>query len=197
MKTIDSIMQFLTDPGMLNDLADLLRSHDEDFSAEENRYKEAVAQLKESLPVDFSPSVDEYITASQTEVIANILYAAYEGYRANLDNFHSPYSTFFSRLDFTDYIRDHLIGHFPVAIKANDICTQFRKALPEAFRESEDAIASYYIMLDISGPKLAHYLGYMISNRLLPWVVPGYREDYRQTMEYQRELKEYLGYLPL
>ncbi len=197
MKTLDSITHSLTAPGMLDDLADLLRSHDEDFSAEEKRYREAVTQLRKFLPADFSPSVDEYITASQTEVIANILYAAYEGYRANLDNFHSPYATFFPRLDFTDYIRDHLVGHSPAAIDASHICDQFRKALPEACSEAEDAVSSYYITLDVSGPKLAHYVGYMISNRFLPWVVPGYREDYSQTMEYQRELKKYMGYLPM
>ena len=48
-----------------------------------------------------------------------------------------------------------------------------------------------------NGPKLAHYAGYELANKLLPWVVPGYREDYRQTIVYRRELEKYLGYLPV
>ncbi len=182
---------------MLSDLADLLRLHDEEFDDEEKKYTEAIAFLKRNLPESFTPTVDDYIAAAQREVIANILYAAYEGYRANLDNFHSPYTTPFPRMDFTDYIRDHLVGYFPPACEARSICEQFRKALPEHCHEAEDAISSYYITLDVSGPKLAHYVGYMISNKLLPWVVPGYREDYSQTLIYQRELEQYMGYLPM
>ena len=48
-----------------------------------------------------------------------------------------------------------------------------------------------------NGPKLAHYAGYELANKLLPWVVPGYREDYRQTIVYRRELEKYMGYLPI
>ena len=47
-----------------------------------------------------------------------------------------------------------------------------------------------------NGPKLAHYAGYELANKLLPWVVPGYREDYSQTAAYRRELEKYMGYLP-
>ncbi len=197
MKTLDSIMQSLTGPDVLNALTDLLRCHDKDFPEDEQNFFDAVAFLKQELPETHSPSVDEYISAAQTEVIANLLYAGYEGYRANLDNFHSPYATRFTRLDFSDYIRDHLVGHFPAALAAHNICDQFSKNLPERCQEAADAITSYFIALDVSGPKLAHYAGYMVANRLLPWVVPGYREDYSQTLEYQRELQKYMGYLPL
>ncbi len=193
MKTLNEIAQAITSPSMLDALAELIRAHDETFSQEEAIYHEAVESLKESMPVD---SVDEYIRACQTEVVANILYAAYEGYRANLVNFHSPCATTFQRMDFTDYIRDHLVGHFPPATDAYHIREAFFKALPEAAREAEEAVSGYFTLLDVHGPKLAHYAGYELANRLLPWVVPGYREDYSQTATYRRELEKYIGYLP-
>ena len=123
--------------------------------------------------------------------------AAYEGYRANLANFYSPCATDFPRMDFTDYIRDHLIGHFPPAVDAYHIREAFIKTLPEAARGAEKAISGYYTLLDVHGPKLAHYAGYELTNKLLPWVVPGYREDYSQTAAYRRELEKYMGYLPV
>ena len=193
MKTLNEIAQAITSPSMLDALAELIRTHDETFSLEEAIYHEAVENLKKSMPMD---SVDEYIRACQTEVVANILYAAYEGYRANLVNFYSPCATTFPRMDFTDYIRDHLTGHFPPAMDAYHIREAFIKTLPEAAREAEEAVSSYFALLDVHGPKLAHYAGYELANRLLPWVVPGYREDYSQSTTYRRELEKYMGYLP-
>ena len=100
-------------------------------------------------------------------------------------------------MDFTDYIRDHLIGHFPPAVDAYHIREAFIKTLPEAARGAEKAISGYFTLLDVHGPKLAHYAGYELANKLLPWVVPGYREDYSQTAAYRRELEKYMGYLPI
>ena len=193
MKTLNEIAQAITSPAILDELAELIRTHDETFPQEEATYHEAVKTLREAVPAH---SVDEYIHACQTEVVANILYAAYEGYRANLVNFYSPCATTFPRMDFTDYIRDHLVGHFPPAMDAYHIREAFIKALPEAAREAEEAVSGYFILLDVHGPKLAHYAGYELANRLLPWVVPGYREDYSQTATYRRELEKYMGYLP-
>ncbi len=193
MKTLNEIAQTITSSAILDDLADLIRAHDEAFPQEEATYHEAVEDLKKIMPAH---SVDEYIRACQTEVVANILYAAYEGYRANLVNFYSPCATAFTRMDFTDYIRDHLIGHFPPAMDAYHIREAFIKTLPEAAREAEEAVSSYFALLDVHGPKLAHYAGYELANRLLPWVIPGYREDYSQTATYRRELEKYMGYLP-
>ena len=115
MKTLNEIVQAITSPSILDELAELIRAHDKTFPQEETIYHEAVEDLKKTMSVH---SVDEYIRACQTEVVANILYAAYEGYRANLANFYSPCATDFPRMDCTDYIRDHLIGHFPPAMDA-------------------------------------------------------------------------------
>ena len=115
LKTLNEIVQAITSPSILDELAELIRAHDKTFPQEEAIYHEEVEDLKRTM----SPhSVDEYIRACQTEVVANILYAAYEGYRANLANFYSPCASVFPHMDFTDYIRDHLIGHFPPAVDA-------------------------------------------------------------------------------
>lgn len=56
-------------------------------------------------------------------------------------------------MDFTDYIRDHLIGHFPPAMDAYHIREAFIKTLPEADRGAEKAISGYFTLLDVHGPQ--------------------------------------------
>lgn len=71
MKTLNEIVQAITSPSILDELAELIRAHDKTFPQEETIYHEAVEDLKKTM----SPhSVDEYIRACQTEVVANILY---------------------------------------------------------------------------------------------------------------------------
>lgn len=197
MRTLDSIIAQITSPAMLDDLANVLRANESDFPEIEAECHRALGTLRTTRSQELTPTVDAYITACQTEVIANILYAAYLGYRANLNNFHAPFSTQFERLDFTDYIRDHLMGHFPVCYKANAIKEAFIKTVPDEQQELIDTIQTYYIDLDVAGPKLAHYAGYVISNKLLPWLEPGYQVDYAQTYRYTHEVQKYMGYLPL
>lgn len=197
MKTIEEITGLLTSDKMLEDVAELLRDHVGEFSEIEKSYKEAVSLLRKCLSKEGNPNLDEYLSACQQDVIANMVYAGYLGYRANLENFHAPYTTGFVRMDFTDYIRDHLIGHFPANDKSDRIKDVFHKALPIEYEDALSAIDGYFIELDVSGPKLAHYAGYMISNAFLPWVEPGYRADYAQTYSYKTELYKYMGFLPL
>ena len=197
MKTLESIIAQITSPAMLDDLAELLRQNESDFSEVEAEYRISLETLRTNRNPEIKPTVDEYISACQTEVIANLLYAAYLGYRANLNNFLAPYTVRFELTDFTEYIRDHLMGQFPICHEAYAVKEAFNKSIPPEQDDLLNAINTYFIDLDVAGPKLAHYVGYVISNKLLPWVEPGYREDYAQTYRYACELKKYMGYLPI
>ena len=197
MKTLNTIMDQLTGNWILDDLAELIRQQDSYFLPIERNYHKTVSCLRENISEDISPTIDQYLDACRKDVIANMVYSAYLGYSVNLENFRSPYTIKFERMDFTDYIRDHLIGNFPVNYECERIKEAFRKALPEKYKPLTNPISSYFIAMDVSGTKLAHYAGYAISNKLLPMMVPGYREDTVQTMNYAREVEQYIGYLPL
>lgn len=84
---------------VVTDLADLLRTNDADFAESEKKYLAAVERLRSELPGDFSPSLDEYLTACETDVISVVAYAGYLGFRVNLENFHHPIGIDFVRLD--------------------------------------------------------------------------------------------------
>ena len=197
MKTIEDIKNLMVGKSVIIDLADLLRANDDGFAESEKKYLTAVENLRSELPAEFVPTLDEYLAACESDVISGVAYAGYLGFRVNLENFHHPIGIDFVRLDTIDYLKDHLFGHFPVNYHNTQIREAFRKSLSTAYEQLQDDIQDYFTHLECAGPKLAHYAGYIIGNHILPWVEPGYREDYCQTMAFAAETKKYMGYLPL
>ena len=65
-------------------------------------------------------------------------------------------------------------------------CPGFNHALTEG-------ITSYITYLETVGYKLAHYFGFIFADQFLEHVIPGYRNDTVTTMQYERELEDYLG----
>ena len=197
MKTIEQIKDLMVGKSVIADLADLLRANDADFAESEKGYYAAVEKLRAALPAEQTPTLDEYLSACETDVISVVAYAGYLGFRVNLENFHHPIGIDFVRLDTIDYLKDHLFGHFPINYRNSQVREAFYKSLPEGLQGLEDSIQDYFTHLDCAGPKLAHYAGYIIANNILPWIEPGYREDYCQTMAFTAETEKYMGYLPL
>ena len=197
MKTIEDIKYLMVGKGLITDLADLLRANDEEFAESEKNYLAAVEILRKELPPGSSPTLDDYLAACESDVISAVAYAGYLGFRVNLENFHHPIGINFVRLDTIDYLKGHLFGHFPVNYRNAQVREAFSKSLPVAFKQLHDYIQDYFTHMECAGPKLAHYAGYIIGNLILPWVEPGYREDYCQTMAFAAETEKYMGYLPL
>ena len=197
MKTVEQIKDLMVGKSVIADLADLLRANDADFAESEKGYYAAVEKLRAALPAEQTPTLDEYLSACETDVISVVAYAGYLGFRVNLENFHHPIGIDFVRLDTIDYLKDHLFGHFPINYRNSQVREAFYKSLPEGFQSLEDDIQDYFTHLECSGPKLAHYAGYIIANNILPWVEPGYREDFCQTLAFTAETEKYMGYLPL
>ena len=196
MKTIEDIKYLMVGKGLITDLADLLRANDEEFAESEKNYLAAVEILRKELPPGSSPTLDDYLAACESDVISAVAYAGYLGFRVNLENFHHPIGINFVRLDTIDYLKGHLFGHFPVNYRNAQVREAFSKSLPVAFKQLHDYIQDYFTHMECAGPKLAHYAGYIIGNHLLPWVEPGYREDYCQTMAFAAETEKYMGILP-
>ena len=197
MKSIEQIKGLMIGKSVIVDLADLLRANDTDFAESEKNYYAAVEKLRAALPAEQTPTLDEYLSACETDVISVVAYAGYLGFRVNLENFHHPIGIDFVRLDTIDYLKDHLFGHFPINYRNSQVREAFYKSLPEGLQGLEDSIQDYFTHLECAGPKLAHYAGYIIANNILPWIEPGYREDYCQTLAFTAETEKYMGYLPL
>ena len=191
MNTIESILSQLTSRSLVTDLKSLLREQDPEFLPVEAAYQEAVLALAAKIGKE---ALDELLAAKEQQILSNLVYAAYLGFRDNLANFHNPMEAQFSKLDYDVILREHIMQTLPHRVAAESTFCILREAYKDSLREYEDAIQSYYIYLEVAGPKLAHFWGYAFANRFLPWVEPGYVSDGGQTSVYALDLYRYLGF---
>ena len=191
MKTIEPILSCLTSITMVDDLRQVLREKDPEFLPAEEKFLEAVAHLTEKLGIE---EVERYVTAMDRQICSDLVYAGYLGFQANLQNFHNPVASQFTRLDYETFLREHIMQTMPYRNEAEAAAAAIQEAYEEALNEYEDAIRSYYVYLEVTGPKLAHFWGYRFANHFLPWVEPGYVSDGAQTSMYALELHRDLGF---
>ena len=191
MKTIEPILACLTSITMVDDLRQVLREKDPEFLPAEEKFLEVIAHLTEKLGVE---EVESYVTAMDRQICSDLVYAGYLGFQANLQNFHNPVASQFTRLDYETFLREHIMQTLPNRTAAEDTERTFLQAHKEILSEYEESILDYYVHLEITGPKLAHFWGYRFANQFLPWVEPGYVSDGAQTSMYALELHRDLGF---
>ena len=191
MKTIEPILSCLTSITMVDDLRQVLREKDPEFLPAEEKFLEVIAHLTEKLGIE---EVERYVTAMDRQICSDLVYAGYLGFQANLQNFHNPVASQFTRLDYETFLREHIMQTLPYRTAAEDTERAFLQAYKEILSEYEEGILDYYVHLEITGPKLAHFWGYRFANQFLPWVEPGYVSDGAQTSLYALELNRNLGF---
>ena len=191
MKTIELILSCLTSVTMVDDLRQVLREKDPEFLPAEEKFQEVVAHLTEKLGIE---EVECYVTAMDRQICSDLVYAGYLGFQANLQNFHNPGASQFTRLDYETFLQEHIMQSLPYRTAAEDTERAFLQAHKEILSEYEENILDYYVHLEITGPKLAHFWGYRFANQFLPWVEPGYVSDGAQTSLYALVLNRDLGF---
>lgn len=193
MKTICDVLAQTTDSQrILDNLKEVLRKIDPAFPAEEEKYIQASAALTEYADAPVAPSVHDYLAAEDQKIAAELVYAGWLGFQFNLDCFNNPINALMLRQDFEDLHRERRMHTLPAVQDATLIIDAFYRVLPEDLRELAAGITSYYAYLQTTGYKLAHYFGFIFANKFLYYVFPGYSADDVITLEYQRNLSEFL-----
>lgn len=193
MKTVCDILAQMTDPQrILDDLKEVLRKTDPAFSAEEEKYIQATAALAEHVNSHAALGVHDYLAAEDRKISAELVYAGWLGFQFNLDCFNNPINVLMLRQDFEDLHRERRMHTLPAVQAATLTIDAFYRVLPEDLRELTAGITSYYAYLQTTGYKLAHYFGFIFANQFLYYVLPGYSADDVITLEYQRNLSEFL-----
>ena len=191
MKTIEFTLAMLTDISIVEDLRKILREKDRDFLPVEAKFQEALRDLVTRIGRN---ATNELLAAWDRQVCSDLVYAGYLGFQANLHNFHNPVASQFTRLDYETFLREHIMQTLPHRTEAEETANAILQAHKEILAEYEEDILSYYVHLEITGPKLAHFWGYRFANQFLPWVEPGYVSDGAQTSLYALELHRDLGF---
>lgn len=182
MNTIESILSQLTSNALVADVKAVLREQDPEFPPVETAFQEAARALASRIGKE---EAEKLLAAKEQQILSDLVYAAYLGFQANLSNFHNPVASQFIKLDYDVFLREHIMQTLPHRAAAEKTISAFRETYKDALSEYEH---SYYIYLEVAGPKLAHFWGYAFANRFLPWVEPGYVSDGAQTSAYALEL---------
>ena len=197
MHTVKSLMNQFTSPEVvLQNVSNALRQIAPDFVKEERQYYESIGVLKDTLGASMKPSVDEYIAAIEKEISAELVYVAWLGFQQNIECFNNPINTMFLKMDYEDFHRERRMATLPQVQHALKTINAFHDVLRTCSgfnHELTEGITSYITYLETVGYKLAHYFGFIFADQFLEHVIPGYRNDTVTTMQYERELEDYLG----
>ena len=191
MNTIESILSQFTSASLVADVKAVLREQDPEYPSAETAFQEAARALASRIGKE---EAEKLFAAKERQILSDLVYAAYLGFQVNLANFHNPVASQFTKLDYDVFLREHIMQTLPRRAAVEKTISAFRETYKDALGEYEDAIQSYYIYLEVAGPKLAHFWGYAFANRFLPWVEPGYVSDGAQTSIYALELHRDLGF---
>lgn len=196
MKTIDMMLRQMTDAKfIIQDLRDTLRSIDPKFPEAEQSFNKAVAALEQSLGDTISPTVEEYLAAMEEVLAMELIYISWHGFQLNLDIFKNPVNALLLQGDYEDLNLERRLETLPTAANARAVQNAFHAAMkdmPEDVRNLTDGVTKYYSCLETAGYKIAHYFGFRLADRFLPFVVPGYISDQVNTLQYSGGLQRYL-----
>ena len=190
-----TIWEHLTGHSIAQAFIQWLKEESEDFSADHQRYIDAIDTLREEL----GEAVTDEINAIEQQCASDLLFSGFLGLKANLDNFQNPVARNFLDVDFEVYLREEVAHRLPEYEQAQKKREQFYSQLTSAQREIYEDVSTYTSHLETVGPKLAHYFGYLLGNELLPRIIPGYYVDSVLTIKYNAILEKYMGkhFLPI
>lgn len=194
MFTMKTIMEQLGDHKLIMErMRKILQKLDPGFVVLEEGFRNGVQALKDTMDAAGQTSVDRFLELEDGRMANNFLFLTSKGYNQNLACFKDPMQRGFLNLDFED-IHDESIME---SMQANTDCwkfsdTFFRSLTPEQQLLCEP-IRDYYIYMETTAYKLAHYLGFRVGDEVLPLVVPGYRPNTALTHAYRHRIDQQLG----
>lgn len=196
MRTVQTILQQLTDPTMIMaKLRETLRAIDPEFPNTEVKYLAAASRLEKVLGNSITPSAGEFLAAAEEKFICEIIYIGWQGFQLNADIFHAPVNALLLQSDYEDLLRERRLEALPTAKNARDTIDAFYEVIREGCADKmhlTDGITEFYSYLQTTGYKLAHYFGFRLADQFLPYVIPGYTDDSLNTDIYKKTLQAYL-----
>lgn len=188
-------MHHLTDPEeIFKNVCETLRQLDPNFAKEEQQYLETLKNLQKAIGDSVSPSASEYAAAKKQKLCAELVYLTWLGFRQNLECFQNPVNTMFLKMDSEVFLREGRMHTLTGVDKALQTICAFDERIRGLAEDNHllDGIDDYISYLETTGYKLAHYFGFLLADRFLYHVIPGYTSDPATIAQYARELRKYL-----
>ena len=189
MLTMQTILEQLTGPHIVEAFVQQMAEKSEVFAVDRQRYIDAMGVLQKEL----GDAVSEERDAIERQIASDLLFSGFLGLKANLNNFIDPIARNFLDVDFDVYLREEMAHRLPEYERAEKSRDRFYSLLSPVQQKIYEDVITYTSYLETVGPKLAHYYGYLLGNELLPRIVPGYHKDSILTARYTTMLENYFG----
>ncbi len=189
---MQKVVEQLTGKQLVRTLETYLEENFESFAEVRSRYAKAVERLRNEGSV-MVPSVDDVVDAIEKQTASNLFFSGVLGIKANLDHFMDPMARTVLDVDFDVFLREETARRLPAYEKAQMVIDAFYVLLTPTQKELFSDILDYISYLETTGPKLAHYYGFILGNEILPNLVLGYYPDYVLSVQYRAKLARYLG----
>ena len=193
MKLANKLLEQISYEEIVASLVDVMTANFEEFAVEHTNFKETIALLENQLGGRSSPSISEELDAICQQVGSRLVFSCFLGLTANLDHYIDPIGHTFIDVDPEIYLRENVVRQLPDYQNAQCVQERFYTSLTPEQKEKYEDISMYINHLETVGPKLAHYYGYTLGNKLFPHVIPGYVVDSQLTLRYRYMMKNYLG----
>ena len=189
---MQKVVEQLTAKQLVRTLETYLEENFESFAEVRSRYAKAVERLRNEGSV-MVPSVGDVVDAIEKQTASNLFFSGVLGIKANLDHFLDPMARTVLDVDFDVFLREETARRLPAYEKAQMVIDAFYVLLTPTQKDLFSDILDYISYLETTGPKLAHYYGFILGNEILPNLVPGYYQDHVLTVQYRAMLARYLG----
>lgn len=192
MKTVETVFHQLTDTkAIMQDMKEILRAIDPEFLQEEEKFLAVCGEMEDDLGNSMTPSVSDYLAAKEEVFALEIIYIAWQGFRLNWDIFHHPVNALMLKGDYEQLHRERYLHTLPMTAKARQTQNVFLEELKKLGEDKwayEEGIIAFYSYLETIGYKIAHYFGFRLADRFLPYVLHGYTHDDANTLHYSEML---------
>lgn len=188
MKLIDDIFGKITNPdAILAQMESLLSQLDPNYKTVHKPYLVAVDTLTEIAP----EQTRSYLREANTAYTQELLFLFFKGIQMNAACFNNPVNAKILEMDFEVIHHEYQMNALPGIAQARTLAMAAAHQLPE---EMLLPVLDYFAYRETVGWKLAHFFGYLLGNRLLYRLIPGYTQDEATTLYYKRMLSDYLQF---
>lgn len=180
---------------IMNELKDTLRTIDPEFNDEESQFCQALACFTQEVDTAEATRVSEYVATREKELAMELIYIGWQGFQLNMEIFQNPVAALMLREDYEDLHMERRLCTLPTARKAREFHSAFwaeASTFPEEKKALLQIVDDYFSYLQTAGYKLAHYFGFRLADRFLPYVVPAYISDPLNTSRYLRKIENSL-----
>ena len=171
-----------------NHILAFLEKHFEDFRCCRKEYEEALASVEVTFGKECADNLSDAIKARTDE---DAIFSQCLGYQTNLECFRELHKPYFYETDFEDYLKQEARESIPARYEQEKKLHSFFESLSDEDKEVYSPIREYAVYLECSVPKLAHFIGFMVANSILPHAEPGYKPNTVLTVGYRNFLTEW------